>query len=112
MLTPPHNCPQPSSILLQITWPQGSLAALPTPAILVFLHSLPLVSALAGLSAWSGLAMSLGPLTVNAVLGAAPTAVIGGIQVRRRHELCCQIVERCLASRQQPSSAGCKAKRE
>ena len=61
---------------------QGSLAALPTPAILVFLHSLPLVAALAALSAWSGVAMSLGPLTARAVLGAAPTAVISGVQVR------------------------------
>ena len=60
---------------------QGSLAALPTPAILVFLHSLPLVAALAGLSAWSGVAMSLGPLTVSTLLGAAPTAIISGVQV-------------------------------
>jgi len=60
---------------------QGSLDALPTPAILVFLHSLPLVAALAGLSAWSGVAMSLGPLTLSTLLGAAPTAIISGVQV-------------------------------
>ena len=60
---------------------QSSLMSLPTPAILVFLHSAPLVAALAALSSWSGVAMTLGPFTVQTLTGALPSAVLSGLQV-------------------------------
>ena len=57
------------------------MGVLATPAILAFLHSLPLVGALAALSAWSGAAFTVGPITGQTLLGALPAALLGGLQV-------------------------------
>ena len=77
------------------------MSVLATPAILYFLHSLPLVGALAGLSAWSGAAFTVGPFTGQTLLGALPTVLLGGLQVSGGPEPILKCLSFAMASNQE-----------
>ena len=60
---------------------QSALEALPTPALLVFLHCLPAAALLLWLHRFTGSAVDIGPFNGRSLRGSLPSVAVHSLQV-------------------------------